>query len=122
MCLESRCPGPLPQMQKIVAGDREIKYLLDSSLDVNNPSWCIDGVHVTEYSIFTMMKFKVNNNILAYTNPSLDDRANGRTLYAVDNDYDCTNNTNLITVHSNVGNISARLVLIYIVEGIINSL
>ncbi len=110
-------------MQKIVAGDREIKYFLDSSLVVNNPSWCIDGLHVTDDAIFTMMKFHVDdNNILVYDNPSPDDRANGLTLYAVDNDRDCTNNTNLITVQSNVGKISARLVLIHIVEGIINSL
>ncbi|XP_064398978.1 sushi, von Willebrand factor type A, EGF and pentraxin domain-containing protein 1-like isoform X2 [Halichondria panicea] len=116
ICQESRCPGPLPQMQKIVAGDRKIEYFLNSSLVVNNPSWCINGFHVTDNAIFTMMQFHVDdNNILVY-NPSPDDRANGLTLYAVDNDRDCTNNTNLITVQSNVGNISARLVLIHIVE------
>ena len=109
-------------MQKIVAGDRKIEYFLNSSLVVNNPSWCINGFHVTDNAIFTMMQFHVDdNNILVY-NPSPDDRANGLTLYAVDNDRDCTNNTNLITVQSNVGNISARLVLIHIVEGIMNSL
>ncbi|XP_064398963.1 sushi, von Willebrand factor type A, EGF and pentraxin domain-containing protein 1-like [Halichondria panicea] len=119
ICPESRCPGPLPQMQQIVEGDRVIEYFFNSSLYITNINWCINGKQATNPTLFREKIMKnFSTNVLVYTNPSREDRANGLTLYAIEGEShsDCAINTNLITVQSNVGNISARLVLIHIVE------
>ncbi len=103
-------------MQQIVAGDRVIEYFFNTSLHMSNINWCINGSHALNPGLFT--KFVENNDVLHYNNPSHGDQANGLTLYVIEGDSDCATNTNLITVQSNVGTISARLVLIHIVEGI----
>ena len=106
-------------MQQIVAGDRVIEYFFNTSLHLSNIYWCINGSHALNPALFTKFdKNKSNDNVLLYNNPSHGDQANGLTLYAIEGDSDCATNTNLITVLSNVGTISARLVLIHIVEGI----
>ncbi len=112
-------------MQQIVEGDRVIEYFFNSSLYITNINWCINGKQATNPTLFREKIMKnFSTNVLVYTNPSREDRANGLTLYAIEgeSDSDCAINTNLITVQSNVGNISARLVLIHIVEGMYNNI
>ncbi len=111
-------------MQQIVEGDGVIEYFFNSSLYITNINWCINGTQATNPTLFRKkIKRNASTNVLVYTNPSRGDKANGLTLYAIEgeSDTDCAMNTNLITVQSNIGNISARLVLIHIVEGMYNS-
>ena len=61
----------------------------------------------------------MQETILRFADPSQDDIVNGLTLYLVNLSEPCSNIHKAALIHSETGNITARWILLHIIEGII---
>ena len=100
-----------PKLQVLVA-DEAVLYEPSEDYTNDMPFWCING---GPFDPFNHRVVQDNNTMLYY--PSLAD--DGKLFYSIDGS-DCdTNaiNSSSLTIYSSVGNITSKMILLHVVEG-----
>ena len=107
-----------PKLQVIVSGE-SVLYSYEKSIE--NHTWCIDGIPANRKQKFTVGA----EGWLTYSNPLPGDMENGKPLYLINESAEshCDSlaiRDYTVTIQSNVNGISmsARLILLHVVEGI----
>ena len=118
-------PAPFAELQLIIASTGTTisyshRYSTTETDNGFHPRWCINGTNAesSQWGEHINTENRIQETILLFANPSQSNIVNGRTLYLTDQSEPC-NIHKAVPIHSETGNITARWILLHIIEGII---